>query len=116
MSKAYQYIANDDKNLIHWKMWVWRKFKLVYKKALSKPKGLKMGSKNESIIVFKWDATLKIKYSCANIVIMSSKNAIIFLLHCKLYGSQINNNGRVKFVFHRFIWNKHRCHSSTCIL
>ncbi len=59
MSEAYRYITNDDKDLLHWKMWMWRKFKLVYKKPLSKPKSLKMGSKNESILVLKMGCNIE---------------------------------------------------------
>jgi hypothetical protein len=36
--------------------------------------------------------------------------------HYKLYGSRLDNNNPVKFVFHRFVWNRHEYHSSTCIV
>jgi hypothetical protein len=39
-----------------------------------------------------------------------------FLIHHKLHGSQFDNNMSKKFSFHRFIWNRHRCHSFTCIV
>jgi len=36
--------------------------------------------------------------------------------HHKLNGSRFNNNSNVKPIFHRFTWNKHICHSSTCVV
>jgi len=36
--------------------------------------------------------------------------------HHKLHGSRFGNNSHAKFVFHRFVWNRHGCHSSTCIV
>ncbi len=30
--------------------------------------------------------------------------------------SHDGNNSHVNFLFHKFVWNKHRCHSSTCIV
>ncbi len=32
--------------------------------------------------------------------------------HHELHGSWFGNNSYAKFAFHRFIWNKHKCHSS----
>jgi len=37
-------------------------------------------------------------------------------LHCKLHGSRFGNNYHAKCTFHRFIWNRHKCHSCTCIV
>jgi hypothetical protein len=37
-------------------------------------------------------------------------------LHHKLHGSWFGNNSYVKFSFHRLNWNRHKCHSSTCIV
>jgi hypothetical protein len=37
-------------------------------------------------------------------------------LHHKFHVSQYNNNSHVKFSFHRFIRNRHGCHSSTFIV
>jgi hypothetical protein len=34
----------------------------------------------------------------------------------KFNGSQFGNNSCAKFAFHRFVWNKHECHSSTCVI
>ncbi len=31
--------------------------------------------------------------------------------HHKLHGSRYGNNNCAKFVFHRFVWNRHKCHS-----
>jgi hypothetical protein len=46
-----------------------------------------------------------------------AKNILIsFSFHHKLNGSQFGNNNHVKFDFHRFVWNKHGCHSSTCVV
>jgi len=39
-----------------------------------------------------------------------------WFLHHKLHGSQFDNNSRAKFAFHRFVWNRHGCRSSTCII
>jgi hypothetical protein len=36
--------------------------------------------------------------------------------HHKLHGTWFDNNSHAKFVFHRFIWNKHECLSSICIV
>jgi hypothetical protein len=36
--------------------------------------------------------------------------------HHKLNGSQFGNNSRVNIFFHRFMWNKHGCHSFTCVV
>jgi hypothetical protein len=36
--------------------------------------------------------------------------------HHKLNGSRFGNNSHVKFIFHWFVWNKHGCHSSTCVV
>jgi len=36
--------------------------------------------------------------------------------HHKLHGPQFSNNCHVKSSFQRFVWNKHRCHSSICII
>ncbi len=45
-----------------------------------------------------------------NIVILNH------IYHHKLHGSRLGNNFHAKFVFHRFIWNRHGCHSSICLL
>ncbi len=37
------------------------------------------------------------------------------LLHHKPHGPQFSNNSYAKFVFYRFIWNRHGCHSFICI-
>jgi hypothetical protein len=37
-------------------------------------------------------------------------------LHHKLNGSQFGNNSRAKSAFHGSVWNKHECHSSTCVV
>jgi hypothetical protein len=37
-------------------------------------------------------------------------------LHNKLHGSQFDNNSCAKFVFQRFVWSKHLCHSPICIV
>ncbi len=37
-----------------------------------------------------------------------------FSSHHKLNGSRFDNNSHAKSNFHRFVWNKHGCHSSTC--
>jgi hypothetical protein len=37
-------------------------------------------------------------------------------LHHKLQRSRFGNNNHAKFTFHRFVWNRHKCHSSTCIV
>jgi hypothetical protein len=34
----------------------------------------------------------------------------------KFHGSQFDNNSNVKSTFHRFVWNKHGCHSYICIV
>ncbi len=36
--------------------------------------------------------------------------------HHKLHGPWYGNNSCAKFIFHGFLWNKHRCHSSICIV
>jgi hypothetical protein len=36
--------------------------------------------------------------------------------HHKLHGSWFGNNNNAKYIFHRFVWNRHGCHSSTCIV
>jgi hypothetical protein len=45
-------------------------------------------------------------------------NKVLLYSHChhKFHGSRFGNNSRVKFAFHRFIWNRHGCHSSSCIV
>jgi hypothetical protein len=32
-------------------------------------------------------------------------------VHHKFHGPQFDNSNRVKFVFHRFIWDRHGCHA-----
>jgi len=126
MSKAYQYITDDDKNLLHWnwKTWVWRKFKLVYRKPLFKLKNFENEKQEWKYSCLKngmqhWKLKIHVKIRFANKVIMFEwtfqfKECHNFLLHHKLHGSQFDNNNHVKFSFHRFIWNKHGCHSSIC--
>jgi hypothetical protein len=36
--------------------------------------------------------------------------------HHKFHGSWFGNNSPAKFVFHKFIWNRNKYHSSTCIV
>jgi hypothetical protein len=33
-----------------------------------------------------------------------------------LNGSQFSNNSHAKFIFHKFVWNKHGSHSFTCVV
>jgi hypothetical protein len=40
----------------------------------------------------------------------------VYHLHHKYNGSRFDNNSRAKFAFHRFIWNKHECHSFTYVI
>jgi len=37
-------------------------------------------------------------------------------MHHKFHGSWFDNNSYTKFIFHKFIWNKHGCYSFTCIV
>jgi hypothetical protein len=36
--------------------------------------------------------------------------------HHKFHGSWFGNNSHAKFTFYRFIWHRHECHSSNCIV
>jgi len=47
------------KYLLGWEMWMWKKFKLVYKKPLPKPKSLGKGGKNVSGLVLKAGCDIK---------------------------------------------------------
>jgi hypothetical protein len=38
------------------------------------------------------------------------------LLHHKIHRSWFGNNNCAKSTFHRFVWNRHKCHSSICIV
>jgi len=38
----------------------------------------------------------------------------LMTIHHKLHGSWFGHNSWAKFSFHRFVWNKHGCQSSTC--
>jgi hypothetical protein len=44
---------------------------------------------------------------------IACSNMSSIVSHHKFHGSQFDNNSHVKFAFHRFIWNRHKCHSST---
>jgi hypothetical protein len=46
----------------------------------------------------------------------ASKHGSLNCMHHKLHGPQFTNISHVKFAFHRFVWNRHGCHSSTYIL
>jgi hypothetical protein len=37
-------------------------------------------------------------------------------LHHKLHEQQFDSNNHANFVFHGFIWNRHKCHSFICII
>lgn len=52
------------KYLFGWEMWVWKKFKLVYKKPLPKPKSLGKGGKNVSGLVLKAGCDIKNNNFC----------------------------------------------------
>jgi hypothetical protein len=45
-------------------MWMWKKFKLVYRKPLFGTKSLGKGGRMVVGLLWKWDVTLKIKFSC----------------------------------------------------
>jgi hypothetical protein len=51
-------------------------------------------------------------YICDYIVIGIN----IYPSHHKFHGSQFGNNSSTKFAFHWFVWNRHGCHSSSCIV
>jgi hypothetical protein len=50
--------------------------------------------------------------SISNTIACSNVNFIVS--HHKLHGSWFGNNSHAKFAFHRFVWNRHECHSFTC--
>jgi hypothetical protein len=47
---------------------------------------------------------------------MAGSNVSFIVSHHKFHESQFGNNSRAKFAFHRFVWNRYECHSSTCIV
>ncbi len=52
--------------------------------------------------------------SISSVIACSNVNTIV---PChKFHGSRFNNNNHAKFAFHKFVWNKHECHSSTYTL
>jgi len=47
---------------------------------------------------------------------IACSNVSFIVSHHKLHGSQFDNNSCTKFAFHRFVWNRPKCHSSTYIV
>ncbi len=76
--------------LMDWKMWMWKKFKLVYRKPLLKPKSLLKHGKNGGVLNLKMECGIEslnffLKTRFVSKVIMFDKtlefkNSIILLL------------------------------------
>jgi hypothetical protein len=47
---------------------------------------------------------------------MACSTVSFIVSHHKFHESQFGNNNHAKFVFPKFVWNRHECHSSTCIV
>ncbi len=47
---------------------------------------------------------------------ISSTIACSIVSHHKFHESWFDNNNHAKFAFHRFVWNRHKCHSSICTI
>jgi hypothetical protein len=70
-----------------------------------------------SLLIVKQIGPTKLKVSNSHLVtILNHKKLWILSHHHKLHGSRFDKNSRAKFVFHRFVWNRHISHSSTCIV
>jgi len=72
--------------------------------------------------LFKWNKNKKCSSKLKNLQCFITKVPYIIMLwwtchyRHKLNGSLFGNNDHAEFAFHRFVLNKHGCHSFACVI